>query len=84
MRSPPTEVWDPDVPQLGLLDLLFPVSLPAHHHEVGGTWYLLDLVVRVLKVETNLFSDGPSPVVICEQEEEEEAEGAEECERQDV
>ena len=84
MRRPSAEVWDPDIPQLGLLDLLLSVPFPAHHYEVGGAGYLLDLVIRVVKSEVCSFSDGPSPAVVCEQDEEEEAEGAKGDEGEDV
>ena len=80
---PSAEAGDPDLPQLGLFDLLLPMTLPAHHHEIGGTGYLLDLIIRVAEVGTHPSRKG-SPTVICEKGENEKREGAEECDRQDV
>lgn len=66
MRRLSAEVGDPDVPQLGLLDLLLSVSLPAHHHEIGGTRDLLDFILRVLELEIRPLSGGSPPIVVYE------------------
>lgn len=84
MRKLSAEVGDTDIPQLGLFDLLLPMSFPTHHHEVGGAWYLLDLILRVLEFVTHPLREGSLPTVICEQGEKEEAEGAEEGDGQDI
>ena len=77
MHGSPAKVEDPDLPQLGLLDLLLGVTLPAHHHEIGGTWYLLDLVLRILELGVQLSMRSPLPRVVCEYNENDEAEGPE-------
>ena len=81
MRRPEPEVGDPDIPQLRFLDLPLPVSFPSHHHKIVGTWYLLDFILRILKVGARPSSTGFPPAEICKQGENEKAEGAEEGER---
>src|SRR5882757_7667963 len=81
MRRPSTKVRDPYIPQLGLLDLLLTVSLPAHHHEIRGTWNLLDLVIWVF---IQWLSAVSPPIVVCEKGEEEQAEGAERDDGYDI
>lgn len=75
MRGPS---GDPNLQQLWFLDLLLGVTLPAHHHEIGGTWYLLNLVLRVLELGVWLSKGGPLPRVVRECDENDKAEGAEE------
>ena len=71
------EVGDQDLPQLGLLNLLLPVSPPAHHDEIVGTWYRLDLVIWVLGLENRSPSEGSPPIVIRKKDDEEETEAGE-------
>jgi hypothetical protein len=58
------------------------VSPHAHHHEVGGAWYFLDLVIRIPEFETLPLSRGLPPAA-SEKGEEDGAEGAEDGEWQD-
>jgi len=84
MRGPPTKVGNPNLPQLGFLDLLLGVSFPADHNEIGGAWYLLDLVLGILELGVQLSRRGPLPRVVCEYNEDDNEEGAEESDGQDI
>lgn len=75
MREPSAKVGDPNLPQLGFLDLVLGVSLPADHNEIGGAWYLLDLVVWILESGVQLSRGSPLPRVVCEYDENDKAEG---------
>lgn len=77
MRRSLAEAVDQNLTELRFLDPLLALSLPAHHHEVGGAWYLFDLVLWVLELGIEPSKEGSPPSVVCEHNENEEAERAE-------
>lgn len=84
MGGLPAKIGGPNLPQLGFLDLLLGVSLPAHHDEICGTWDLLDLVFWVLELRVQLPTGGPLPRAVCEDNENGKTEGAKESDGQDI